>query len=148
MSGDRQVKQVIPFEPAHVLEIVESPNSILQVFNLASTFHAQGPAFTGVVNGVMVGCAGVACYGHIGEAWMLLNSAAQPHALWLMRTVRGYLADIKRNMHLHRIQSVVRTDAPQHVRVIELLGFVYEGTLLNYGGPGVAYHMYRYSRQE
>lgn len=141
MNGD---KRIIPFEPEHVIGLgTLSVDEIVPALRLASQFYRRGPAFTAVIGDRVIACAGMACQDGAGEVWMIGTTEIERYPIWLTKNMRGYLADVKKMLSLHRIQAIIKTSDKRSLRFIEWLGFTREGTLVNFGGPGVSCEMYR-----
>lgn len=119
--------KLIPYEAWHLLEL-DNRNSG-DSFNYDDALHKErSPAFTAVVNGKVIGCAGVILmWPGVGHAWVALSSEAAAHGIWLTRTIRNVLRDIIRGCALHRIEAVVYEGYKGNERWIELLGFEREG---------------------
>ena len=92
-----------------------------------------GPAFTGVVDGKIIGCAGVGLmWDGVGEAWAVLSHDIELHRLWFHRTARRGLVMLMAAMNLHRLQASVRIDIERNCRWLEAFGFVREGIMHGY----------------
>lgn len=87
----------------------------------------QGPAFTAVLDGQPIGCAGVVIpWPGVGQCWMVLSEAIDAHALWMYRQVRHILDGVVMAMGLHRLEAVSTMEEPRNMRWLEGLGFTAE----------------------
>ena len=106
-----------------------------------------GPAFTLIVDGEVVGCAGVVLmdWGR-GEAWALLSGLFYDHKKESYRAIRDGLNAIIKDKKLVRVQSVV-FDGDKYKasgRFLEHLGFHDESPegMQHYGPHGENVHMF------
>ena len=87
-----------------------------------------GPAFTGVVGGKIIGCAGIMLlHQGVGSAWVTLSNGVLPHKIWMTRTIKRILYDVIRAHGLHRVEALVTEDQESHHQWIKALGFSPEG---------------------
>lgn len=85
---------------------------------------AAGPAFTAVVEGRPIGCAGIVFpWPGVGSTWMIMTEDIGDHGLWLYRTVRKFIEDMARINALHRIEGVALCESPRNQQFFEALGF-------------------------
>ena len=112
-----------PFHPQDLLEIRNRDGSELPPVIFGP--HVAGfPAFTAVVEGVPIGCAGVTLpWPGVGHAWMVLSDAVEDHALWMFRMVKGVLRDVQRAYHLHRIETEALEASARNQQWLTGLGF-------------------------
>jgi RimJ/RimL family protein N-acetyltransferase len=88
---------------------------------------ALGPAFTGVLNGRPIGCAGmVRPWPGVGMVWMIVSDEIGAHGLWLTRTVKLFIRDMIRVYALHRVEAVALEESVQNRAWLESLGFSME----------------------
>lgn len=136
---------VIPFRPEHVAAMNLQEHQRLAVSVLTMDYIAQiahaGPSITGLVNGRVMGCCGIASPGFgIGTLWAFVAQDSGPHFIRLDRCVRRLLEIPK----LRRIEASAETDFRNGCRWLEMLGFQSEGVMRKYGPHGED-HM-RYAR--
>lgn len=108
--------------------------------------HAQeGPAWTGTVDGDVIGAGGVHLFWDgVGEAWVELSPKAVNHAKSVFRAIKRGLQIVWTAHTMKRIQATARVDMPSAHRLLEHLGFVREGRLRSYGQDGSDSYMYAY----
>lgn len=83
-----------------------------------------GPAFTAVIDGRPLGCAGLVLpWPGVGMAWMKLGDDIGRHGLWLTRTVKRFLRDAIRIYHLHRIEAITLDGHHVNQQWLQVLGF-------------------------
>lgn len=136
--------RLIDFEPDHLRQFTPQPvQASLMPFirdNLAviGPAYAQGRAFSGVVDGRVVGSAGVRVHWPgVGVAWALLSVEALAHPTALVRACARGLTAIERALGLARIEATVALGHGAGDRFLATLGFEPEGLLENYGLWGV-----------
>ena len=102
------------------------------------------PAWTGLVSGRVVGCAGVLpAWPGRGTAWALLtHDIPRPAWAWLARAMRLRLDDLQDQPAFRRIDCQVASEFPAGHRLARALGFVPEGVMRSYGADGRDYCMY------
>lgn len=92
-----------------------------------------GPAFTAVVDGKPIACAGVTIsYPGVGYAWVVFSYDFPRHKLWITRTLRNAFRDIVNGCKLHRVEAQVLESQIAERRWIEMLGFTPEGIAHEY----------------
>lgn len=96
----------------------------------------EGPAYTAIKDGKVVGAAGVALlWPGVGEAWTVFGKDICRCQVFLNRTVKRVIEASIRALNLHRLHTMVRADSNRDINWIEYLGFKYEGIKRGYG-PG------------
>ena len=102
-----------------------------------------GPAYTLVVDGNIVGCAGVVLfpYNH-GEAWALLSSLFYKNVKTAYRAVKEGLSKIIKEHHLIRVQSLACPTSETAHRFLKHLGFKDSGLQECYGPNGEDFIMF------
>lgn len=137
--------QFIPFQPAHLAAIVPHvtqgpvwmpPDDVLV------TLAVPGIATSGVLNGRIIGSAGVLpIRPGLAQAWAVFGDIPKP--CW--PAVVGRIRVALERAHLagaRRIEAQVRRGFGPGVRLARLLGFEVEGILRAWGPDGVDYLMY------
>ena len=106
-------------------------------------YAGQGPSYTGMIDGEIMGCAGVFLHWPgMGEAWVFGSPLIERFKLSFHRVVKKTLNAIQTNLRLHRIQCVVHADYTRSQKWVERLGFIEEGLLNKYGPDQASYYMY------
>ncbi|MFN0043750.1 MAG: GNAT family N-acetyltransferase [Alphaproteobacteria bacterium] len=105
--------------------------------SIAAAF-AQGPALSGVIDGRIVGAAGVRIdWPGAGTAWALLSEEVLRRPASLLRACARGLDEIEHIHGLRRIQASVAVGHAGGHRFLAALGFEVEGLLGNYGFGGM-----------
>lgn len=108
-------------------------------WSLVSWDEAMGrekyPAYTGMVDESILGCAGVMLpWRGVGIVWLTMSPvAAIKFKVWMTKTCRRVLADVTRAFDLHRLEAIVLEDNVTNQRWVEAMGFGREnGIARNY----------------
>ena len=138
--------RIVPFAPEHLNEVERrgfEEAALMKLGDLsarAAMYMQYGPAFTGVADGVVIGCAGVVTHWEgVGEAWAFISTAAAAHPLGITKAVKGWLDAQKA---YRRIQANVKADDERAVRWIRLLGFENEGLMRAFGPDGTDFRRF------
>jgi len=116
--------RLVPFKAEHMLEFVNRDTLALAEWKFAIEKERGGPAFTAIIDDVILGCAGVMLvWPGVGVAWLAASKSMNKHTIWMTRLTRMALTDVMRSFHLHRVEAVVLTSNEHNLRWIELLGF-------------------------
>lgn len=112
---------LVPFDPAHALAMRVQPNQSLprgEFLRALST--PAGEAYTGMVDGRPIGCAGVVeMWQGRALAWALLSEDAGPHMIAVTRAIRFFLGTVP----FRRVEMAVDAEFPAAIRWAEMLGF-------------------------
>mgnify|MGYP001186260297 CR=1 FL=1 len=149
--------EVVPYEIAHAHNVLER-NSILMGLQLSQCERDElaigwskgGPAFTLIVDGDVVACAGVVLIGSSrGEAWAALSELFYKHKKTTYKAIRNGLDFIIKKEGLKRVQSTVFDGERKLVcgNFLEHLGFEEAGFLKNFGPHGENIIMYLMERE-
>lgn len=134
---------VVPFEPEHLETIMLQPQQE-QFYAHVSPEYGQalaisGPAFTGILDGRILGCAGVVKqWENRAIAWALLSGDLGNEFVRIHRAVKRFL-DMT---DFHRVEAHVDANFEQGHRWIQMLGFKPEGYMKEFnpnGGDAVLY---------
>ena len=113
--GARMI-EVVPYCSEHAVDVLKRniaekrltiglPNDWQET---AKEWEATGPAYTLIVDGTIVACAGVVLIGgHRGEAWSVMSSLIGRNRKALFKAIKEGLDKIIRDFHLVRVQSTV-----------------------------------------
>ncbi len=136
--------RILDFEPDHLRRFTPQALQagivpfIRDNLSVVGPAYAQGRAFSGEIDGRIVGSAGVRVHAPgIGVAWALLSDGALRHPRPLVRACARGLTAIERALGLFRIEATVALGHGAGDRFITALGFEPEGLLENYGLWGV-----------
>lgn len=104
----------------------------------------KGPGFTLVIDGEIVGCAGIVLMEwNRGEAWTLLSSLFYKYKKISYRAIRNGLESIIRDKKLRRVQASVYEGTEKICgNFLEHLGFEWEGKHRKFGPNGEDIHIY------
>ena len=113
--------KIIQYEPVHAYNIldrnVREEDTWLSKFpdweKWAEGWKKEGPAFTLVIDGQIIGCGGVVLLDkNKGEAWTLLSSLFYKHKKTTYKAIIRYLSLIIAEKGLKRVQALVNTGLP------------------------------------
>lgn len=136
---------VVPFLTAHLdeLELQDVQawlHPLLQQEDYREALTLYGPAYTGIHEGKVIACAGLAHFtpGR-AQGWALIGKNATPR-LFVEITHEVRLFFDRQNVR--RIETPVRSDFAGGHRWAQKLGFVREGTMRAFGEDGFDYDLY------
>ena len=92
------------------------------------------------VGGLQLHHAGVA------EPWLVFTDAGRAHLVPLYRAIVRWLREQIAALALHRMQGIARYDNDGSMRLLEHLGFTYEGTCRQFGPDRSDFHWYAWVR--
>lgn len=149
--------EIIPYEVAHANNVLER-NSLQMGLRLSqherdelsTGWSKGGPAFTLIVDGNVVGCAGIVLMGAArGEAWSTLSDLFYKYKKTSYKAIKNGLSAIIKKEGLKRIQSTVFAGKMEKVcgNFLEHLGFSWKGILSEFGPHGENIHMYLMKRE-
>jgi len=122
--------RLIPFKAEHLLDFVDRDLVMLCDIELGVARERGGPAFTGMIDDTVLGCAGVTLlWPGVGIAWMVLSKEIDHFGIWMTKMVRAALSDVMRSCNLRRVEAVVLADDARNLRWIRTLGFARENGL-------------------
>ena len=117
---------LVLFHVAHVQGLVDRDGAGSSLTALIAEHH-NGPAVTGMVDGRVIGCAGLALqWPGMATAWMLLSPEIGEHGIWMTRMTRRMLRDWTRAYDLHRVEAVSLQSSRRNQEWLEALGFARE----------------------
>jgi hypothetical protein len=130
--------KIIPFESHHTKLMTPQSAQAFEV-DYAPLEAAAGDAWTAVVDGLPVACAGlIEMWKDRAQAWALLSADAGPHMLPITRSIRFRLA----SSSFRRIEMAVDVDFEAGIRWAHMLGFEHECTARNYFPGGRTARLY------
>lgn len=146
--------QIVNFEPRHLRRVSPQPaQAELALYrdwlaDRLDPYAIRGCAFTGLIEGRVVGCAGVRpMWAGVGEAWAVFSLEALDRPAALFRAAARGLAALENARGLRRIQATCHADHAAGARFLQALGFEREGLLRRYGLRGEGnYHLYARAR--
>jgi hypothetical protein len=132
--------EIIPFKPEHP-RMMENPRN--QGIYLGAEWMdtyldylpLAGPAYTGLLNDKIVGCAGIMLlWPGVAEAWMLVDHYMDRYPVELHKTMKTALTIMSDKLKLHRLQAMVSDDSPAiWKKWMSRLGFCSEGVCAQFG---------------
>ena len=144
--------RIIPFEPRHLRRVAPQPaQAELALYrdwlaDRLDPYALRGCAFTGLIDGRIVGCAGVRpMWAGVGEAWAVFSVEALDRPVSLFRAAARGLAALEDAQGLRRIQASCHAGHDAGARFLRALGFEREGLLRRYGLHGEG-HYWLYAR--
>lgn len=101
-------------------------------------------AFTAMHEGKIIGCGGIEIlWEGVGEGWVVPSIHVADHKRETIEIcIKGLKHILDEDAELKRIHALIMTGFPPGDRLMEILGFTYEGTLKKYGLHGEDYKMY------
>ena len=127
--------KIIPYEPIHALKILDR-NVREQDIILTSCpdwekwiefWKTEGPAFTMIANGEVVGCGGITLVGWgKGMAWTLFSSLFYQYKKSVFKGLKIFLDQIIKEKKLRRVEAVVKFGFKDGCHLLEHLGFINE----------------------
>lgn len=144
--------EIMPFEKMHAYTILERNvreedtqlSALPDWEEWVEKWEKNGPAFTLIIDGEVVGCAGVVMMGwKRGEAWTLLSQLFYKYKKTSYKAIRNGLNSIIKNEGLRRVQASIYEGTEKVCgEFLEHLGFKWEGKHIKYGPNGENVHVY------
>lgn len=131
--------RLVPFELEHLVDIDPPLLTAEQCKILKPFFRQRGPAYSGIANDKVLGCAGVIVEGNVGFAWLALSDRIRQRPMMLHRAVKRGLEQVEEKLSLQRLEAQVHCEFEQGRRWVERLGFKLAGDLPNFAGSGETY---------
>lgn len=136
----------VPFIPAHLrsLRLQETQEWFGQftdgeASDVYGELLMQGESYSAIYDDEVMCCAGLLpASQHRAHAWALVSCRAAPAMLGITRGMKSFLD----RSSVRRIETPVRTDFKEGHRLMDMLNFKREGTMVAYGDDGFDYDMY------
>jgi hypothetical protein len=139
--------RLIPYKAEHAMSFVDRDKWSLVTWKEAIE-REKYPAYTGMIDESILGCAGIMIpWPGMGIAWLTMSPIAVVHfRVWMTKICRRIVDDVVRSCDLHRLEAIVLADNAVNQRWIEAMGFSREkdGLARNYLPDGR--NMLRYER--
>lgn len=142
--------EVVQYEPEHAYDILSHMRE--EEVNLSkhidwdkwvNAWKQNGPAYTLIINGKIVACAGVVLMEwKKGQAWVLLSSLFYQYKKTTYKLIKRFLELIIKTKDLKRVEAFVRPDFEEAINFIKHLGFNFQGLQECYGPNGEDYLMF------
>lgn len=131
---------LVTYEPAHCHDILDfnakkgQPRGRIDWEKVASSWHTAGPAYTLMVDGKIMGSAGLVIIDDKkAEAWLMFSMRFYKHKTLALRILIKEFKKLIAEHKFTRVQAVVPTTFFKGQRFVEWLGFQKEGVLRKYG---------------
>jgi RimJ/RimL family protein N-acetyltransferase len=141
---------VVPFEPWHLSWIDFNEDAaralegvIQDMPNHGRMLATSSKAYTGLYKGRVLGCVGlVPWWPGMMDLWMYLGKDAFVQKKQGLKALRWFMEHLTKEMNLHRIQAVVKTDFEKGHRFAKFFGFKDEGVMEQYGPNKESFNRY------
>lgn len=133
---------IIPFDPRHLARLDPPSLSGGEAAILSARALPLGPAFTGIEDGRVLGCAGVIVRGRTGHAWASLSDEIRRRPVLLHRAVARGLETIIAEAGLEQVEATCHVKFQRAQRWLERLGFRRVGVCPFYLGTTETYYRY------
>lgn len=98
------------------------------VAELAKLKESKGPAVTAVIEERVVGCAGLEIpWPGVAEIWCVFVDDIDRYTMQLGKVIRPLIRQWREEHNLVRIQTPLRVDFPEGIRLAQWAGFKLEG---------------------
>jgi hypothetical protein len=143
--------EIVKLKKEHAFDIIKRnkedglvvTDSKADLEKIGEVWENGGPAYTLMIDGQIVCCAGVVLMEwNRGEAWTLVSSLFYKYPKTSFKAIKVKLDEIAREKNLRRVQSVISSNSEWGERWMEHLGFQKEGTLRAYGPSGGDFVMF------
>ena len=143
--------EIVPYEPIHAYTILDRNVREQEIWlskypdwgRWAEGWEKGGPAYSLIVDGEIVGSAGIVLLDwNRGEAWALLSSLFYRYKKTAYSAIVKMLDQIIQEKKLRRVQALIKPDFEEAKRMAEHLGFKCEGLLAAFGPNGEDLLMY------
>ena len=103
----------------------------------------SGDAVTGVHEGKILGVGGcVLWWPGVAEGWYALSEHVDNHKVSAVLCLNRMIEELVKRHNLHRLQTTIRTDFEHAIKLVEFVGFSFEGTLKAYTEDKKDVYMY------
>ena len=128
---------------AHEMELLGDPA------NRVREYLRGGAAYTGIVKGQVMGCAGIfPLWRGVAEVWMITTDLVSRYPKAFHQAIANGLEIAGHSMGLWRIQTAVHQNHLVSQKWLRRLGFNREGNMPGYGPDGATYiRMARLNRE-
>lgn len=139
---------VLPFEPAHLDALELQRGQQHAVSDLTQRYREMlqkaGPCYTGVLDGRIIGCAGLAYKDNqSGQLWALFAGNLGHRFIYIHNAAVRLLTAFP----LRRVEATVQVGFEPGCRwLTDMLGFEYEGKMRKYGFDGSDHLLYSRTR--
>jgi len=122
--------EVVPFEREHLDRLIDVPD---QLGDLTPLGDQKSIAFTGLMNGTVIGCAGAfRLWPGVGEAWAAFSAMPPKQARACVFEVKRRLPGFMRDAGFHRLQASVLAEHINACRLARAIGLEFEGFMKAY----------------
>lgn len=138
--------EIIPFEPEHLrnLQARSFEGREMAAFAdpeaQAREYLRRGPAFSGLIEGRLMGCLGVCLlWRGVAEVWMVTTDLVAQFPLAFHRAISQGIAVMEKSLNLWRLQVAVHHEHKISRNWLRRLNFQEEGEMPRYGPDGATY---------
>lgn len=139
--------EIVPYEPIHAYTILDRNVREQEIWlsfypdweKWAVAWKEKGPGYTLIIDGEIIGCAGVTLTEwDKGIAWALLSSLFYKYRKTTFKAIKDGLKRIIRDHSLRRIESLVKVGFEPGCKMLLHLGFTNEtpNGMKSYGPNG------------
>lgn len=144
--------ELIAFKTDHFFQFANQealPLPVAQRITLGKFYEESGPAYTALLDGTSVACAGMRfIQPGVGEVWAYVSPRVGEVKKEFHTTAKGILEDVIRAFKLRRVQAGILTSAePMFGRWLRALGFSNPVSLEAWGPNGEDFLMYSIIRR-
>ena len=138
--------QIVPFDPEHLRQL--TPRSfegtemelLGDYVERSRQYLKLGPAYTGIIDGQIMMCAGVfPLWRGVAETWLVTTPLVPQYPVCFHRAISRMLAILEKGMDLWRIQTALHWRHKVSHKWVKRLGFRWEGEMPGYGPDGETY---------
>lgn len=126
---------VIPYRNADIRHIYGSTYSetLSGPGNMPDNVGDLGPAHTAMVDGMVIGCAGVVMmWEGVGHAWAVFGELFPKFPVFMTKVTKNHIKQITEDYSMKRVQTLIESGNERNMRWAEYLGFEREGTMRRY----------------
>lgn len=111
--------------------------------------EGQGPNTAFLIDGQVVAAGGFQlCHPGMADPWLVITAEGKKHFRPLYRAVVAWLIEQRDAWKLHRLQAIVCYDDETGRRLLQHLGFHYEGTAEQFGPDRKNYYFFAWVRRD
>ncbi len=103
----------------------------------------SGDAVTGTHDGKILGVGGCVVYWKgVAEGWYALSEHTNNHKVSAVLCLSKMIEDLVERHNLHRLETTIRTDFEHAIKLVEFVGFKFEGIRKQYSEDKKDFCMY------
>jgi len=144
---------IIPFEPEHLYRLrprgfeAKEMELLGDPVGRVKEYLKYGVAYTGCVNGDIIGCAGLfRLWPGVAEVWAVTTPLVEKYPVSFHKAIYRGLERLQNDMGLWRIQTAIHKDHWVSQEWVKRMGFEFEGDMPGYGPDKSTYRRFARSR--